>query len=75
MCVGGDNEGKQGKKMESGECVTLWQLRASGWDRSGTEASVHLDWAHTPGRCPHRVSLHSLAPKVGKGVWDQGFDK
>lgn len=57
----------------------LWQLRASGWDRSGTVAGVHLDWAHTPGRCPHRVSLQSLAPKGQvcgtKGLtseWEEG---
>lgn len=27
-------------------------------------AGAHVDPAHTPGRCPHRVSLYVLLPKV-----------
>lgn len=57
--------------QENGSCSR--QPRASGWDGSGAEGDVHLDWAHTPGRCPHQVSLENLVPKVGRGCRTKGL--
>lgn len=37
-------------------------LGASGLGSSESEARQGLNWAHTPGRCPHHIASQSLAP-------------
>lgn len=41
-------------------------------DGSGQQGGVHLDWAHTPGRCPLHIAPQSLAPKTERAVWAKG---
>ena len=57
----------EGRKWSQKYVPRCRQLRASGHDGSGAEGGVHLDWAHTPGRCPLQVPLQSLVPEGGRG--------
>lgn len=65
----------QGKQMEPGESVVLWAAEGLRQEGSGAEGGAHLHRAHIPSRVPHQVSLEGLAPKVGRGVWDHGFNQ
>lgn len=54
------------KTQEEDGARRMSHAEGLGWDGSGAEGDVHLDWVHTPGRCPHQVSVENLEPKVGR---------
>lgn len=62
MCWWGTERG-WGRQWSQKTVLCCWwaaeDLRAG---RGGVERGIHLDWAHTPHRCPHRAPSKGLAP-------------
>lgn len=66
ICVGGAAETGRGRRWSQANGWSCGWAAEPGAGRGGVEGGVHLDWAHTPGRCPLPASLQGLAPKEGR---------